>query len=269
LDKLEFEKLLALDSYLVERKTPTEAEHQLFLKEVDFYCPLCGTVLRSRRQKKQNKLYEIAHIYPNRPTQQQYETLLGLERMGENCESFENKIALCLNCHRTQDYHTSTEDYLALVSMKKQFLKRSSLEDIAHMSNIEDELSTVIHALATVSEERLAELNYEPVQIAKKFTSKEVLLKGKITRNVCSYFPLVRELFVSIEGKNGFLMEALSSQVRTCFLKMASTNTTKEDIFEKIVDWIYINTGRISKDASEIVASYFVQTCEVLYEISK
>lgn len=269
MDKVEFDKVLSTDAYLVERKKPTEAEHQLYLKEVDFCCPLCGTVLRSRRQKKQNKLYEIAHIYPNRPTQQQYETLYGLERMGENCESFENKIALCLNCHDTQDYHTSAQDYLVLIEKKKQFLKRSSLEDIAHMSNLEDELSAVINTLATVSEERLSELNYEPVQIAKKFTTKEVLLKGKISRNVCAYFPLVRELFVSIEGKNGFLMEALSSQVRTCFVKMASTNAAKEDIFEKIVEWIYINTGRISKDASEIVASYFVQTCEVFYEISE
>ena len=111
-------KEIAADSYLIKRKSASEADQQLFLKEVNFYCPLCGKDLRNRKQKKPNKLYEIAHIFPNSPTVEQYLLLKSLPRLGENSESFENKIALCKDCHDRQDYHTTPEDYRSLLQKK-------------------------------------------------------------------------------------------------------------------------------------------------------
>ena len=43
---------LKTDSYLQPRKNPTEAELRLFLREVNYHCPLCGKELQSRQQKK-------------------------------------------------------------------------------------------------------------------------------------------------------------------------------------------------------------------------
>lgn len=39
-----------------------------------------------------NKLYEIAHIFPNSPTEEQYEQLSGLPRLGDNSESLINML---------------------------------------------------------------------------------------------------------------------------------------------------------------------------------
>lgn len=75
-------KAIAADPYLKKRKAPTEAEQQLYLKEVSFSCPLCGKILRHKKQGKANKLYEIAHIFPNSPTEEQYELLSKLPRLG-------------------------------------------------------------------------------------------------------------------------------------------------------------------------------------------
>ena len=111
MDDKEFEALKKEDKYLIPRKKPTLADEQLFLKEVDYACPLCGKDLRNHQQTKPNKLYEIAHIYPNSPTKEQYIALNGVERLGENSEDFKNKIALCKDCHDTQDYHTNKTDY--------------------------------------------------------------------------------------------------------------------------------------------------------------
>ena len=99
-------KVIAADPYLKERRAPTAVDQQLYLKEVSFVCPLCGKILRHRGQRKTNKLYEIAHIFPNSPTEEQYERLKTLPRLGSDSESFENKIALCKDCHNQQDYHT-------------------------------------------------------------------------------------------------------------------------------------------------------------------
>ena len=52
--------------------------------------------------------------------------LKGLERLGDNSESFDNKIALCKDCHSTKDYHTTKEDYLKLIknpNLSKKILK--------------------------------------------------------------------------------------------------------------------------------------------------
>ena len=98
---------IAADPYLENRKAPSEADLQLYLKEVSYVCPLCGKILRHKKQKKGNKLYEIAHIFPNSPTEEQYERLGTLPRLGTSSESFENKIALCKDCHDQQDYHTT------------------------------------------------------------------------------------------------------------------------------------------------------------------
>lgn len=65
-------KVIAADPYLKERRAPTAVDQQLYLKEVSFVCPLCGKILRHRGQRKTNKLYEIAHIFPNSPTEEQY-----------------------------------------------------------------------------------------------------------------------------------------------------------------------------------------------------
>ena len=120
----ELNKRLDDDSYHQKRKNPSGAELRLFLREVNYCCPLCGKELQSRRQRKLNqKLFEIAHIYPNRPTIEQYTVLHKLERLGEDSESFENKIALCKDCHSTQDYHTTKKEYLYLLNIKKRFLE--------------------------------------------------------------------------------------------------------------------------------------------------
>ena len=117
MNKEEFKEIIKSDKYLIDRKDPTDAEVRLYLKEVDFHCPLCGKPLQSKTQKKQGlKKCEIAHIYPNSPTYTQYIELDGLERLGENSESLENKIALCKDCHDEQDYHTTKEDYLKLLN---------------------------------------------------------------------------------------------------------------------------------------------------------
>ena len=64
-----FDNVLEADMYLEKRKNPNEAELRLFLREVDYHCPLCGKELQSLKQKKiSEKQFQIAHIYPNRPT---------------------------------------------------------------------------------------------------------------------------------------------------------------------------------------------------------
>lgn len=86
----ELNEILDKDPYHIERETPKSAvELILYTCEVDNHCPLCGKPLQSKAQKKlDQRKFEVAHIYPNRPNIKQYESLHTLERLGSNCEDF-------------------------------------------------------------------------------------------------------------------------------------------------------------------------------------
>lgn len=88
----ELNAAIEADGYCKSREEIKEFDNRLYLQEVGGRCPLCGKLLIDRRQKKKVKLFEIAHIYPNRPTEEQYRTLQGLPRLGDNSESYDNKI---------------------------------------------------------------------------------------------------------------------------------------------------------------------------------
>lgn len=261
--------LISKDSYLRKRKSPTPAEDQLYLRETEFHCPLCGKDLRHRKQKKANKLYQIAHIYPNSPTEEQYKELAGLNRLGDNSEAFENKIALCKDCHDTQDYHTSKEEYLALVNIKEKFLRKTALNEVTFDLGLQQDIAIIVKRICALHTEELEKLNYSPVSLAIKFEDREQMLKSRIAAYVTNYYPYIRDLFRDMEGKNGFRMNVLSMQIKCAFDKMEDYSADKEEIFEQLVEWINSKTLSVSRPACEAVISFFVQNCEVFHEITK
>lgn len=260
---------IANDPYLKKRKAPTEAEQQLYLKEVSFKCPLCGKDLRNRKQKKNNKLYEIAHIFPNGPTVEQYILLGLLERLGEDSESFENKIALCKDCHEQQDYHTTQEDYLTLLRKKREFLRLTALHEATLTLGLEQEIAEVVSKIRFLGEDEWEKLNYSPVKLSNKFYTNELLLKTRVSTYVTTYYPYIRECFRDMEGVNGFCFETLCLQIKGCFVKMEAISDDKEAIFEQMANWIAGKTCSTYKSACEAVVSFFVQQCEVFHEITE
>ncbi|HCX95302.1 MAG TPA: hypothetical protein DHH42_06490 [Clostridiales bacterium] len=265
----ELNRIIEQDTYLKERENPSPHDTTLFLREVSHHCPLCGKELIYKGQKKKNKLYQIAHIYPNRPTIAQYEALNGVERLGDNSESFENKIALCFDCHSTQDYHTSLSDYNRLLSIKKKLLEQSAISNAIRSLDLENDISIIVLQLSNLSDVELSELNYDPVYLTNKFENNELLIKRRIEGYVHSYFPFVRDRLKEIDGKNGFNQQVLASQIRNCYLKMRDKCTNKSVIFSQMTDWLNNKTLSISKDACEVVIAFFVQSCEVFDEITK
>lgn len=265
----EFEELKRKDKYHVERQRPTPAEEQLYLKEVDFTCPLCGMDLRNHKQAKQNKLYEIAHIYPNSPTKEQYENLIGVERLGNNSESFENKIALCKNCHDSQDYHTNKNDYEKLLNIKKDCLIRTRLLESTFSIGLEKEIAYVVEKIVDIDEKITSELNDLPVNVKNKFYPSERILKDKVSILITQNYPYVLELFKSLDGINDFSFSSLCLIIKSCYEKMKAITNDKEYIFNEIVNWIMKHTGSRSQVACEIVVSFFIQNCEVFDEITE
>lgn len=261
---------IPIEKYLIKRKDPTDAELRLFLLEVDNHCPLCAKELQSRMQKKpREKQFQIAHLYPNSPTITQFEKLNDLERLGDNSESFENRIALCKDCHGTQDYNTTAEEYTNLVKVKKALLLKTTLQNATMTLGLENDIEKIVNKIATLDENELAELNYLAVPLANKFYPNEILLKTKVNGYVTTYFVYIRELFGNQEKASNQNFEILSMQIHAAFLKLDKTGASKNDIFDAITSWIGRKTLSSNLEACEAVTSFFVQSCEVFHEISK
>ncbi|MBP5789522.1 MAG: hypothetical protein J6W29_04735, partial [Neisseriaceae bacterium] len=222
--------------------------------------------------------FEIAHIYPNRPTIKQYEMFfklkqLGkLERLGESCESFKNKIALCFECHDNQDYRTTENDYMKLVSIKKKLLNDNAVQNIIEVQTLYKEIDLIIKEISRFNNNDICELKYDPPPIAKKFHSNEQLLKGKISNYIEKYYNYVRDEFSLLERKNGFSFKSLSMDIKSAFVKINERTNNKEEIFDWIILWLKrktIHLSDIKTTTYEIIVAFFVQNCEIFDEITK
>lgn len=134
---------------------------------------------------------------------------------------------------------------------------------------LELEIADVVKKVCSLREDEMANLNYTPVRLTKKFSANELLLKNRIGMYVTSYYPYIRDCFKELEGINGFRLTALSLQIKNCFTKMEGISDNKGDIFDKLVECVMAKTLSSSRDACEAVVSFFVQNCEVFHEITK
>ena len=256
------DKFIQDDKYNIERKKPTEAEIRLHLIEVENKCPLCGEVLQSNSQKKKEyKRYEIAHIYPNRPTKQQKKVFEGLERLGEDSEDFENKIALCKDCHRQYDFRPTKNEYLNLVEIKKRCLNKLSITESINKVTLEKELYTIIEKLGNCQENNILDFKYDAVSIDEKFLNNEFNIKRKIRNYIIDYFNFIQKLFNEIEENNKF--NIIATEFKLCFLKINEIEKDKSKIFDYMVRWVKNKSDTNSTEACEAIVSFFVQNCEV------
>ena len=164
-------------------------------------------------------------------------------------------------------YHTRGLSFSS--SKKEYYLKRTELQEATFTLGLEQEIADVVEKVCLLREDELAELNYTPVKLAKKFNKNELLLKNKVSIYVTNYYPYVRDLFKGMEGTNGFRMDTLNLQIKSCFIKMDGMSHDKSLIFEQMVEWIMAKTLSKSRDACEAVISFFVQNCEVFNEITE
>jgi cytochrome c553 len=244
------------------RKSNTPNFDARLLAETGNHCPLCGEPLLGKKSGKSMKLYQIAHIYPYSPTKEQLEELQDVP-MAEDRESFENKIALCLNCHKKQDVHTQKEEYIRLYNKKQQLMRQTKAMDGASTVFIEDEIKEVLQKLKEADIKKLIPLSYDAISVDKKITQENGLLLNDVRDKVVQYFLFVQEILQDIDKSGPQKSKIIASEIKTCFLKAADRGLSQEEIFSTLVDWLTSKTQSQSELACRIIISYFVQDCEV------
>jgi len=260
-----------VDNYLQPRISLSPNVEFQHVQEVGGYCPLCGKLLMVKKRGKVNKNYQIAHIYPNSPTEHQRIELEGLERLGNSCEDYENKIALCRDCHALFDANTTKEEYLKIFNIKKQLLVAGSTQVGIASKDIEEDLLLIIESISSATDENISEqaLKYKGIKIANKVEVEYYLLRRKIEFNVYTYYGFIRESMRNLADEKKLNFEVVASEVRTAYLKAKTSADDKVVIFNALVQWLHSKMLQASRESCEAIISFFVQNCEVFDEISE
>ncbi|ALJ28965.1 HNH endonuclease [Stenotrophomonas acidaminiphila] len=109
-----------------------------------------------------------------------------------------------------------------------------------------------------------ANLSYSPISVDRKLgDSISPITRRKIKLNVSDYFQFIKQKFMELEEDDPNCSELIFSQVKSYYLQQKALNLPKHEVYSNIVDWLHKRSGSKAIEAAEIVASFFVQDCEV------
>ena len=125
-------------------------------------------------------------------------------------------------------------------------LEESKARESIASEEIENELIAIIEKLSFVSDVELKtfELKYKGVKVVNKLEVNYSLLRRKIESYVCTYYGFIKETMRNLVDENKLN-------------------------FDLLADWVMSKNPLSSREACEILISFFVQDCEVFDEISE
>ncbi len=248
------------------RRSYTEAEELSLTTQVGGECPLCGAKLFYVKRNRSYKAYEIAHIYPLNPTLVESMELHGVDLLNENVNHPDNQIPLCERCHGRFDKPRTREEYDELANVKQRLLDKAAQRTLNSEYPLEADIDRIVARLheRNVGEGDTSELEFDPKSLEYKFhDTLPVPLRMKIRHAVTDYYQYVREEFRELELRTPSASELIYAQVRAYYLKQKRLGLSQGAIFGNVVEWIRSTVSPETLEAAEIVASFFVQNCEV------
>lgn len=248
-----------------KRVTYTNAQQTALISQVDRACPRCAKPLFYKKNSKSYKGYELAHIYPLNPTSEEMELLANENRLSMDLNDENNIIPLCKSCHGEFDTPRTVEEYRELVAIKQKIMERTKQIETWHRYHIEDAIEDVIKALFDDTSFDLdADIKYIPKEVDAKIDSTMSRPTYRKIRNyVSDYYIFVRKKLSTLDTSGDCLSEVISQQIKTYYVAQKKSGLTQQVVFENIVDWLNIKTKPETKDAAEIIVSFFIQNCEV------
>jgi hypothetical protein len=248
------------------RRPYTQAEQVSLTTQVGGFCPLCDAELFYKKRSGTYKAYELAHIYPLNPTPEEHKELAGVRHLSVDVNHPDNIIALCTPCHTKFDKPRTLEEYEKLVSIKQRALDKVAHRALNSEYPLEAQIRSIVSRLHTVAigENDTTDLDFDPKRMDDKFLpTMPIPTRRKIKHAVTDYYSHIRRLFAEVEHQDPMSSQLIFAQVRTFYFKQKSLNLPQSAIFANVVEWIRTTADAQTLEAAEIVASFFVQNCEV------
>ena len=159
-------------------------------------------------------------------------------------------------------------DILRLCEIKRRMQKNEEISEFAAEEKIEQDITALIEKITNADGAELSELNYSPVELKKKFLPSEHLLEDEIKPRVVKYFNFINELLKQKVERENFSETKFRKSIKHIYENLEAEKFEKTQIFEAISERFY-NMSKNSHIACQILASYFVQSCEIFREAAQ
>lgn len=216
-------------------------------------CPLleCSKPLYVKKDDEKQPYFQIIQINP----QKSYDRL-------------SNLLAVCPKCAAKFNMQKTEHDILRLAEIKRRMQEKENISELASEEKIEQDITTLIEKITNAESSELSELNYSPVELKKKFLPSEHQLEDEIKPRVVKYFNFINELLKQKVEKENFNETKFRRSIKRIYENLESEKIKKTQIFEAISERFY-NMSKTSHIACQILASYFVQSCEIFTEVAQ
>lgn len=223
------------------------------LQECNSLCPLleCSKPLYVKKDEEKQPYFQIIQINPQKPYDRLY-----------------NLLAVCPECASKLNMQKTEHDILRLAEIKRRVQRNEDVSELAAEEKIEQDITALIEKITNAESTRLSELNYSPVELKKKFLSSEYQLEDEIKPRVVKYFNFINELLKQKVEKENFNETKFRKAVKHIYENLETEEFEKTQIFEAISERFY-NMSKNSHIACQILASYFVQSCEIFREVEQ
>ncbi len=226
---------------------------------------MCNDKLIYEKNKKREKNYEVAHIYPLNPKEDEKKNLVNVELLNPDVNHLDNLIPLCPTCHTKFDKPRTRDEYNKLLKIKKEFIRRYNQHDVWSHFNIEEDLKNIIdgiYDLGPINDP--SALNYDPKTIEQKLNDTITApTKNKIKFNVTIYYVYIKRRMAELDAEKENAANIISFQVQAYFKKQQQTTKDQQEIFQDMVAWIEHHFKPKTIESAEIITSFFIQNCEI------
>lgn len=244
-----------------------EVDDLPLLYEVSHTCPLCNKSLLKSTKKRTLQRYRITKIYPENLCDEDKELFKDKRQPARKLDSYHNKIALCPDCSDTYAFEVEFSDYVELFDIKEVYATKSRLEQELNNIPLEQEIEDVIHALGNIKQlDDLEKFNLNILKVSQKIRPENVILLDVLKNYILKYYRFIEDSFSEIGN-----FESIALDIRKAFIKLEKLYLNQEDIIDALVKWMLKLTGlpKEKSRACEIIVAFFVQNCEVFYEITE
>lgn len=251
-----------------KRRTPTENEQKILFLENNGFCPECNCRLYYDKNGRIQKNYEMAHIYPLNPSQEEKEDLKGVEKLNENRNSIDNFILLCPSCHNKFDKPRTRNEYEKFLNIKKMQIKKRKAKEICDNYPIEQEIKKILNSLACIKEEDLnITIEYSTKKVIQKLEGENFIFIRAVKDDVSQYYQYIQNILSELDNQKPGTFEQIAIQFNALYKKLKLEKYNKKEIYDSLCDWQHSKLDGISLnfslDACRIITSFFIQNCEV------
>lgn len=270
------EKLINVDIASIYKSKVTEALKSTDILEMELLsaqhetCPICGKALVTRKKNGTiEKNCSIIHIFPK------HETLFSnsyraLRRPEDNPESPLNKILVCKADAKKYAEYMDENTYILLYDKRKKIQQKLDLKIDLDNIDYSDDVVELLNFLVNLNN-----LKYESKELS--FDAKKI--KEKIPNDIETYEDVLRKVTKYYDVINDFLVakdwisdiEAatnLTKYIRAVSDALIAQGKNEYEVIWGVAEEIAKRRDSISpvkyQKQAFIVASFFVQHCEVL-----